>query len=107
MLMVIDGNGNSIDKVKYTDYGEFLTTFLKDDRAKYEMRDAVKRLLGLEDLVESSDESSEIVNEVENILLCLEAVFEYESGAFKGSDYFHEAYWNNWKRFYANLGNRQ
>lgn len=101
--MIIDGNGVEHELLGEREYADFLCTFLHDDRAKVEMRELVDRIQHLLDVGFDGDDEDNYLS-LEIALQSLEAVFEYESGVFKGTDYWAEAYWDYNKSRYENFG---
>ena len=101
--MTIDGNGVAHESIGEKEYADFLCTFLHDDRAKVEIRELVDSIQHILDFGYGEDEESSYLS-LEIALQCLEAVFEYESGVFKGTDYWAETYWDNHKYRYENFG---
>lgn len=76
---------------------EYIIAHLHDDRAKAEAREMFDALGRLED----AD-----VFGIGDIRCNIEAIFAYETGEFTGNDYFAETYWENFKNFASNLGER-
>lgn len=97
-MQMIDGNGNAVEMNDLSAEGrlEYLMSYLKDERARDEMR----QLGELVHNIVTSSEGDDVQSDAENILYCLEAIFGYESGHFKGRDYWVEVYWDNFKWWY-------
>lgn len=98
-MQMTDGNGNAVEMVGMTNDQRlaYLMTYIKDDRA----RDELKHLADLVHNISANSSDEEISADAEEILFCMEAIFGYESGHFKGRDYWSEVYWENYKRWYS------
>ncbi len=89
-----NGRGERVNPVYFSeeDRIDFIDSFLKDERASDEWRQVVKRLTYIMD-----NGDDECAFEAEEIFLNLEAIVAYETGAFRGNEYFSETYWDNLK----------
>ncbi len=89
-----NGRGERVNPVHFSedDRIDFIDSFLIDERASDEWKNVVKHL---DYIIRSGDD--ECAFEAEEIYLNLEAIVAYETGAFRGNEYFSETYWDNYK----------
>lgn len=80
----------------FDDRVNFVKSWLKDERSIDEFNTLVKHIQNIMDA-----EDFDSACEAEEILLNLEAIVAYETGEFRGKDYWAEEYWDNFKRYYS------
>lgn len=96
--LMVDGNGKTTEMngLSVDERLEYISTFLHDDRAKEELKEVAEHIRNIMD----SEPGDDLQAEAENLVFCLEAICGYESGHFKGNNYWIEVYWDNYKRWY-------